>query len=90
MDPRESLDRWKEYFENLLNVKGNISADLASNRALGEEDNDVGEITLEEVERVVNKLHCHKAAGIDEIRPEMVKYSGKAGMKLVHRVISLA
>ncbi|XP_067001635.2 LINE-1 retrotransposable element ORF2 protein isoform X1 [Anabrus simplex] len=90
IDPRESLERWREYFEHLLNVKGFHPGGVVNSEAQGEEENDVGEIMLEEVESMVNKLHCHKAAGIDEIRPEMVKYSGKAGMKWLHRVVKLA
>ena len=90
VDAKEALGRWQEYFENLLNVSGDSSGNVANFEIVQEENEDGNRITVEEVERVINKLQCHKAAGVDEIRPEMVKYSGKAGLKWLHRIIKLA
>ena len=44
--------------------------------------------TLSEVQAAVGVLKNYKAAGVCGISPEMVKYSGHDGLKMLHMLIS--
>ena len=44
--------------------------------------------TLSEVEAAVNTLKNYKAAGVCGIFPEMIKYGGHDGLKMLHMLIS--
>ena len=66
------IGRWKEHFEELLNLTNPpsiVKAEL-------EDDGGSSFITLGEVTEVVKQLHSGKAPGVDEIRPEMLKALG--------------
>ncbi|TWW74408.1 hypothetical protein D4764_14G0004110 [Takifugu flavidus] len=63
------VDRWKEYFEDLLNP-----TNAPSNEEAGPGDLGIGShISGAEVAEVVKKLLGGKAPGVDEIRPEFLK-----------------
>ncbi|TWW81090.1 hypothetical protein D4764_01G0009050 [Takifugu flavidus] len=74
---RNVVDRWKEYFEDLLNP-----TNAPSNEEAGPGDLGIGShISGAEVAMVVKKLLGGKAPGVDEICPEFLKaldvvYSG--------------
>ena len=74
-DSNSILNRWKDYFSQLLNMH---------------EDNDVGEIeiktaeplipdpTLLEVEIAIEKLKKYKSPGIDQIPKELIQNDGNS------------
>ncbi|KAK0132211.1 putative uncharacterized transposon-derived protein F52C9.6 [Merluccius polli] len=63
------VDRWKEYFEDLLNP-----TDTPSGKEAGPGDSGVGSpISGAEVAEVVRKLLGGRAPGVDEVRPEFLK-----------------
>ena len=66
---RDVVDRWKEYFEDLLNP-----TDTPSGKEAGPGDSGVGSpISGAEVAVVVRKLLGGRAPGVDEVRPEFLK-----------------
>ena len=75
----EVKKRWKEYFEQLYNVdigaraKVNLFGFEGVSRSMyrGNES-----ISMQEVERAVKRLKNGKAAGVDEITGEMIKFGG--------------
>ena len=68
-DENEILSRWSEYFEDLLNpVKASIR-DTHKVTHLGEDE----VFTAAEVATAIKGIKSEKAAGEDEIRPEMLK-----------------
>ncbi|MGH2507006.1 MAG: reverse transcriptase domain-containing protein [Ktedonobacteraceae bacterium] len=79
----EVLQRWREYFGELLNpvAHGDHRLEL-HNRAENSP-------TLAEVEEAVKSLKPGKAAGVDEIRPEMLKALGGGGLRWLTRVFSV-
>ena len=71
--PEEMLALGKRHFEGVQNVQG-----TAAEEAMASLDDqvDTPEVTGEEVERVVKKLHFCKAAGEDSMVPELLKNGG--------------
>jgi len=82
------LNRWKEYFDELLNVDS-IPTEEEVNRGLNGSAAD-SDISLEEVSFAIRKLKIGKSAGVDEIRSEFLKSSGEAGIMWVHRLVNAA
>ena len=76
---RDVVDRWKEYFEDLLNP-----TNTPSGKEAGPGDSGVGSpISGAEVAEVVRKLLGGRAPGMDEVRPEFLKALGCCGAVLV-------
>lgn len=84
-DQSAILGRWKEYFENLLEAQNGDSFALNDDH-----EGDMRGISFNEVVFAVRKLKNGKAAGVDEIRGEFLKCSGKAGLEWLHRILNLA
>ncbi|XP_055715158.1 uncharacterized protein LOC129809374 [Phlebotomus papatasi] len=81
----EVLNRWKEYFSELLNPQQGTDDDVPTSK--GREESSPSE---SEVLYAISKLKDGKAAGIDEIRPEMLKLMGIVGVNWLTRVIKVA
>ena len=78
------MGRWKEYFEELLNfddIKDNKSQDKNRAERVGTVDEEQNDISFNEVMLAIQKLKNGKAAGIDEITPELIKCSGVKGVE---------
>ena len=69
MDENEILSRWKKYFEGLLNPVKASTCDTHEVKHLGEEQ----VFTAAKVATTIKRIKSEKAAGEDEIRPEMLK-----------------
>ncbi|KAK0133440.1 LINE-1 reverse transcriptase [Merluccius polli] len=83
---RDVVDRWKEYFEDLLNP-----TDTPSGKEAGPGDSGVGPpISGAEVAEVVRKLLGGRAPGVDEVRPEFLKALDVVGLSWLTRLCSIA
>ncbi|XP_031639297.1 uncharacterized protein LOC116351343, partial [Contarinia nasturtii] len=74
------LNRWKEYFDDLLNVDNGVTG---QNGQYGEENIIDGfvpeEISMAEIQAAIQRLKWGKAAGVDEIRTEFLLSGGVVG-----------
>ena len=80
------IGRWKEHFEELLNLTNPPSMAEAEL----EDDGGSSLISLGEVTKVVKQLHSGKAPGVDEIHPEILKALGVEGLSWLTCVINIA
>ena len=72
---KEIDNRWKEYFNEILNTTPPADPeDLPDGRPLFQFDISSEPIILHELKTVIRKLQNGKAAGIDGIHPELLKY----------------
>ena len=85
-DPHQILDRWKEYFEDLLNVP--LPADPLPPVQPREDLPDEPPVSLEEVKAAVRKLKLRRACGVDEIPGELWRHGGDSACEALHRLIS--
>ena len=83
---REQLERWKEHFSEILNQdEPDTLCDLGSEHAREMLNVNLSDISLEEVRSALRTLKNNKAAGADDIQPELLKYGGKTlEMELLH------
>ena len=81
-DENEILSRWREYFEGLLNPVKTSTRDTYEVTHLGEDD----VFTAAEVATAIKGIKSEKAAGEDEIRPEMLKALTGEGILWLTRV----
>ncbi|TWW57009.1 hypothetical protein D4764_08G0009960 [Takifugu flavidus] len=79
---RDDVDRWKEYFEDLLNPTNAPSSEEAGLGDLGTGSRIFGA----EVAEVVKKLLGGKAPGVDEIRLEFLKALDVVGLSWLTRL----
>ena len=79
--------RWREYFEDLLNVDNGRVAELmdARIRVDGNERMEM-EVTVEDVRKAVKKLKKGKAPGVDGITSEMLCSGGSCVLEWLARV----
>ena len=82
---QDILSRWKEYFEGLLNPVQETVHDTHDLHFGNESD-----FTIAEVSRAIKSLKSGKAAGSDNIRPEMLKALSGEGVLWLTRVCQLA
>ncbi|XP_072394922.1 uncharacterized protein [Diabrotica undecimpunctata] len=69
----EIVERWKEYFRNLVNIESETEeADITFHSA----DIEIPAPTLEEVKNAIASLKDHKAPGNDGINRELLKKGG--------------
>ena len=73
-DANDVKQRWKEYFEWLLNIDD-------GRRANGERD-----ISVEDVRKAVKKLKGGELPGVDVITSEMLKCGGECLLEWLRRV----
>ena len=82
---KDILNRWKEYFMELYNpTSGRRGAPSEPER------DEPSNISTDEVQAAIRALKPGKAAGIDEIRPEMLKSLSRHGILWLTRVCRVA
>nr|XP_054603312.1 uncharacterized protein LOC107376876 [Nothobranchius furzeri] len=83
---QDVVDRWAEYFEDLLNPTDMSSSEEAESGDFGL----ASQISGAEVTEMIKKLLCGKAPGVDEIRPEFLKTLDVVGLCWLMRLCSIA
>ena len=81
---KEIMERWREYFQELLNVENTVQIVEDTEMTISEHEQiQEDEIDVEEVQEAVKTLKRGKAAGYDRITPEMMQSLGDRGMKVL-------
>ena len=84
-------ERWREYFKNLMNVKDGGPAVVTAVILNGVGGvNREESITHEEVNQAIKRLKNGKAAGIDGITAEMLKYGGDVVTEWMVKICQMA
>ena len=74
----EVCERWREYFDGLLNVRESGRAEITARPGMNVrvfEKADMN-VSINEVLEAVRRLKCGKASGVDEIKAEYLKSGG--------------
>ena len=82
-EEKQIMERWKNYFEKLLNPQRTQNTELSKTERRHEEDEREIFITKGEVQDAIKKLKNGKAAGFDRITAEMLKHIGDWGTQLL-------
>jgi len=85
-EQQDILQRWKQYFCNLQNLK-DPQPEIDSENITYNNIEEVPPPTYHEVTQVIDKLKTHKAAGSDNISAELIKAGGKALKQRIHKLI---
>jgi hypothetical protein len=83
-DPQNVLNKWKHYFNHVVNVHGVYDVrqmDIHTAEPL------VPEPSLIEVEIAIGKLKSYKSPGTDQISAELIKAGGETLYSEIHRLI---
>ena len=90
-DASDVKQRWKEYFEWLLNVDDGRRAELTEIGlgVMNESANGELEIGVEDVRKAVKKLKGGKSPGVDGITSEMLKCGGECLLEWLRRVCNV-
>jgi hypothetical protein len=83
-DPQNVLNRWKNFFNQVLNVHGVHDVrqmDIHTAEPL------VPKPSLVEVEIAIGKLKSYKSPGTDQIPAELIKAGGETLCSEIHRLI---
>jgi hypothetical protein len=84
-EQKEILNRWKQYFESLLQTEIE-PIEKESEREVEEVEQEMYEPTLDEVRYIIQGMKNGKAPGIDTITAELIK---NAGAKLEQKIYNL-
>jgi uncharacterized FlaG/YvyC family protein len=83
-DPHKILNRWKNYFCQLLNVHG---AGGVRQTEMHTAEPFVPEPSASEVEVAIGKLKTYKSPGVDQIPAELIQAGGEALRSEIHKLI---
>ena len=82
----EQLKRWKEYFQEVLNRQ---ISENPPNLTTGETlDLNMEEISKEEITQALKQMKTGKAAGIDNIPPDVLKEGGAEIINQLHNIFN--
>ena len=82
----EQAERWKEHFQTILNCDEPDNIHDFSNVQVDELKIEEGEITTDEVLRVIKELKNGKSSGVDGIQAELLKNGGE---EMINRITRL-
>jgi exonuclease III len=84
MRTTEKLCRWKQYFEQLMNVENERVRDEECERAEGP----INEISMNEVVMALRGMKDGKASGPSEVSAEMIKVLKDEGVAWLHKLVN--
>lgn len=76
IDPIEKVTKWKNYFEELLNSE--VPVRPVPTRIDHRAEQEVNDVSMQEVKEAINSLKNWKASGTDGIPVELIKYDEEA------------
>jgi hypothetical protein len=85
-DPHKILNRWKNYFCQLLNVHG---AGSVRQTEIHTAEPFVLQPSASEVEVAIGKLKSYKSPGVDQIPAELIQAGGETLCSEIHKLIKL-
>ena len=87
----EVANRWKEYFDELLNVREDRRVEISTlgGGARGSRRIEWAQVSEKEIEEAVAKTKSGKAAGLDGVCAEMLKRGGRAVREWLRRVFNV-
>jgi hypothetical protein len=85
-DPHKILNKWKNYFCQLLNVHGECGVRQTEMHTA---EPFVPEPTASEVEVAIGKLKRYKSPGVDQIPAELIQAVGETLHSEIHKLIKL-
>ena len=85
----EVMERWKEHFEELLNPPTENNLGNNDNRTIQGPEEEMPEISLEEVKRAIKHLRNNKSPGKDGIPSEIWKGGGDILEERLHRLMKI-
>ena len=83
-NPEDVLERWKKYFEKLMNEEN----DRERTENVGPVNEEVESISKEEVKSALRKMKCGKAVGPDELPAEVWKCLRDLGIEFLSRLFN--
>ena len=83
-DSRNILNRWRNYFSQLLNVRGINDVNRTATHTV---EQLVHEPIAFDVELAIENLKGHKSPGIDQILAELIKAGGRTFRYEIHKLI---
>jgi hypothetical protein len=84
-DCHSILDRWRNYFSQLLNVHGDNDVEQTE---IHTAEPLVPEPSVFEIEMAIEKLKTYKSPGIDQIPAELIKAGGSKICSEIHKLIN--
>ena len=86
-EPSKLIERWREYFSELLNAEASTEEDVLHSIAPFPPQQELEDTpTLEEVKLAITKTKMNKSPGVDGIPAEIYKFGGD---ELTHRLLQL-
>ncbi|PSN53384.1 hypothetical protein C0J52_03797 [Blattella germanica] len=91
-EPIKVLERWREYFIDVFNANQSEETEQEmqvpnEERPLTTTEEEIEDPTYNEICHIINKLKTKKAAGPDNIPPELIKYGGRTLKQKLYKLI---
>jgi len=87
-DPKSKLERWKEFYTDLLSCDQKIDESVFDTVQTADAPENEPPPTIEEVEEAVKRLKNRKSPGKCQITAEMLKFGGQPLTKFLHTLIT--
>ncbi|CAM4844407.1 unnamed protein product [Rotaria magnacalcarata] len=93
LNSTDQLERWREFFDDLLNVSTAVDLQLIDHTKIkriekNEEERQNMQSTISEVRKALNQMKSRKAPGNDKITADLLKAGGEPVIKWLHEIFS--
>jgi len=87
MNTKEKAEIWKECFDKLLNTEDQRELIKKGNKEISEAEDEVEELTMEDVKKATRNLKNNKVVETDGIHPELITYKGNKLLKRMYELV---